>query len=197
MQVHTLPQARRSPRSTATPWPAARAWRRPATSSIAAESARIGYPEVRRGLVAAIVMHDLIRQVGDRRAGELLLTGDADLRATRPSAGGWSTASSPPSRCLDEAIALGRALVDCGPVAVATTKRLLDEASGRPPTSAAPRPSPPQVRVSDEAAGGAAPSSKAAARWALRADRKDPVARAPETGDHPDGDPIMKIIIKL
>ncbi len=35
---------------------------------IAAERARIGYPEVRRGLVAAIVMHDLVRQVGDRRA---------------------------------------------------------------------------------------------------------------------------------
>ena len=27
--------------------------------AIAADSARIGYPEVRRGLVAAIVMHDL------------------------------------------------------------------------------------------------------------------------------------------
>ena len=42
---------------------------------IAAEGARIGYPEVRRGMVAAIVLHDLIRQVGDRRARDLLLTG--------------------------------------------------------------------------------------------------------------------------
>ena len=42
---------------------------------VAAEGARIGYPEVRRGLVAAIVMHDLIRQVGDRRARDLLLSG--------------------------------------------------------------------------------------------------------------------------
>ena len=43
--------------------------------AIAAEGARLGYPEVRRGLVAAIVMHDLIRQVGDRRARDLLLSG--------------------------------------------------------------------------------------------------------------------------
>ncbi len=33
--------------------------------AIAAESVRIGYPAVRLGLVAAIVMHDLTRQVGD------------------------------------------------------------------------------------------------------------------------------------
>ena len=44
--------------------------------AVAAEIARIGYPEVRRGLVAAIVMHDLTRQIGDRRARQLLLGGD-------------------------------------------------------------------------------------------------------------------------
>lgn len=43
---------------------------------IAAESARIGYPEVKRGLIAAIVMTYLIRQVGERRAKFLLLTGE-------------------------------------------------------------------------------------------------------------------------
>ena len=44
--------------------------------AVAAENARIGYPEVQRGLVAAIVMHDLTRQVGDRRARQLLLSGE-------------------------------------------------------------------------------------------------------------------------
>ena len=44
--------------------------------AVAAETARIGYPEVRRGLVAAIVMHDLSRQIGDRRARQLLLSGE-------------------------------------------------------------------------------------------------------------------------
>ncbi len=50
-------------------------------------TSRIGYPEVRRGLVAAIVMHDLIRQVGDRRARYLLLRASRSTRP-RPSAGG-------------------------------------------------------------------------------------------------------------
>ena len=40
-----------------------------------AEGARLGFPEVRRGLVAAIVLHDLVRHVGDRRARDLLLSG--------------------------------------------------------------------------------------------------------------------------
>ena len=35
---------------------------------VAAERARIGYPEVPAGWSPAVVMHDLIRQVGDRRA---------------------------------------------------------------------------------------------------------------------------------
>ena len=47
--------------------------------AIAAETARIGYPEVRRGLVAAIVMHDLTRQVGDRRARAIALGRRPDL----------------------------------------------------------------------------------------------------------------------
>lgn len=48
---------------------------------IAARSARFGYPQVRHGLAAAIVVPPLIRQVGERRAKRLLLNGsmlDAD-----------------------------------------------------------------------------------------------------------------------
>jgi len=41
----------------------------------AAESARFGYPEVNRGLVAAMVMVSLSRVVGRRQALELLLSG--------------------------------------------------------------------------------------------------------------------------
>ena len=43
---------------------------------VASEFAQIGYPEIRRGLVAAAVMPDLLRQVGARRAKYLLLVGD-------------------------------------------------------------------------------------------------------------------------
>jgi methylglutaconyl-CoA hydratase len=42
----------------------------------ATENSKFGYPEVKIGFVAAIVSAFLIRQIGERRARELLLTGD-------------------------------------------------------------------------------------------------------------------------
>src|SRR5438105_12499196 len=42
----------------------------------AVPEARIGYPEVRRGLVAAMVLPHLMRHVGERMARYLLLTGE-------------------------------------------------------------------------------------------------------------------------
>ena len=42
----------------------------------AVPEARFGYPEVRRGLVAAMVMPHLLRHVGERLARYLLLTGE-------------------------------------------------------------------------------------------------------------------------
>src|SRR5262249_27995972 len=44
--------------------------------ALAAPEARLGYPEVRRGLVAAMVMPHLLRHVGERMARYLLLTGE-------------------------------------------------------------------------------------------------------------------------
>src|SRR5205823_155993 len=44
--------------------------------AIAVPEAKFGYPEVRRGLVAAMVMPHLLRHVGERTARSLLLTGD-------------------------------------------------------------------------------------------------------------------------
>ncbi|HUG13082.1 MAG TPA: enoyl-CoA hydratase-related protein [Opitutaceae bacterium] len=43
---------------------------------VAEEGTKIGYPEPRRGLVAAMVMTLLQRQIGDRKTRELLLTGE-------------------------------------------------------------------------------------------------------------------------
>jgi methylglutaconyl-CoA hydratase len=43
---------------------------------VVAQDARIGYPEVRRGLVAALVMTLLHRQIRERDARELLLLGE-------------------------------------------------------------------------------------------------------------------------
>src|ERR671923_1194094 len=44
--------------------------------ALAVPEARLGYPEVRRGLVAAMVMPHLLRQVGERTARYLLLSGE-------------------------------------------------------------------------------------------------------------------------
>src|SRR5262249_41633344 len=44
--------------------------------AIGVPSAKFGYPEVRRGLVAAMVMPHLLRHVHERTARFLLLTGD-------------------------------------------------------------------------------------------------------------------------
>ena len=43
---------------------------------MAVPEAKFGYPEVRRGLVAAMVMPHLLRHVGERMARYLLLTGE-------------------------------------------------------------------------------------------------------------------------
>lgn len=44
--------------------------------AVAVAAARFGYPEVRRGLVAAMVMPHLLRHVGERAVRWLLLTGE-------------------------------------------------------------------------------------------------------------------------
>ncbi|HMB07717.1 MAG TPA: enoyl-CoA hydratase-related protein [Isosphaeraceae bacterium] len=117
---------------------------------IASEGAKIGYPEVRRGLVAAIVMHDLVRQVGERRARALLLTGTA-IDAAEAERWGLVNRVVPAGNQLDEALALGLGLAECGPLALQTTKRLIDEASGRPADLRGAAAVSAQVRVSDEA----------------------------------------------
>jgi methylglutaconyl-CoA hydratase len=134
--------------------------------AIAAESARIGYPEVRRGLVAAIVMHDLIRQVGDRRARQLLLTGE---RIPSRTALDWGLVNlvAAGDTCLDEAVDLARQLVECAPSALATTKRLIDETEGRPPNLRGAAAISAVVRASEEAQEGiAAFVEKRPPRWA-------------------------------
>lgn len=131
----------------------------------AARTARIGYPEVRRGLVAAIVMHDLIRQVGARRARALLLTG-APISAEEAQRWGLVNRVVDPSRCIDEAIELGQSLIGSAPVAVETTKRLLDESAGLPKTLRGAAAITAAIRISDEAEEGMrAFLEKRAPRW--------------------------------
>jgi methylglutaconyl-CoA hydratase len=99
--------------------------------AVAAEGTQLGYPETRRGLVAALVMTFLRRQLRERDARELLLTGEP-VDAARAAAIGLVNRTVPADQLLPEARRLAVAVLAGGPEAVANTKRLLAELWPRP-----------------------------------------------------------------
>jgi methylglutaconyl-CoA hydratase len=96
--------------------------------AVAVPEARFGYPEVRRGLVAAMVMPHLLRHVGERLARYLLLTGEL-IDAAEAHRSGLINAVVPGGQLLEQALAWARALAEGGPNALATTKTLLHQFS--------------------------------------------------------------------
>lgn len=96
--------------------------------AVAAEGARFGYPEVRRGLVAAMVMPHLLRHVGERMARYLLLTGEL-IDAAEACRSGLVNAVVPAAELRPRADAWARALAEGGPNALARTKALLADFS--------------------------------------------------------------------
>ncbi len=92
--------------------------------AVSVPGAKFGYPEVRRGLVAAMVLPHLMRHVGERVARHLLLTGELiDAEAAR--AAGFVNLVVPAEKLLDQALAWARACAEGGPKALALTKDLL------------------------------------------------------------------------
>jgi len=89
---------------------------------------RFGYPVVRRGLVAALVMPHLLRLVGERTARYLLLTGEM-IDAQEALRTGFINGITPANQLLDQALVLGNSLAECGPEALARTKDLLRQFS--------------------------------------------------------------------
>jgi methylglutaconyl-CoA hydratase len=118
--------------------------------AIASERARIGYPEVLRGMVPAVVMFDLTRLVGARRARQLFLAGEL-ISATKALAWGLLNEVTAPEVCLSRAMAAGKELVRSAPQALAAIKRLLDETEGRPDSLRGAAAVSAAIRVSDEA----------------------------------------------
>jgi enoyl-CoA hydratase/carnithine racemase len=90
------------------------------------EHAKLGFPEVRHGIVAAIVMANLVRQVGPKTAFELVALGDP-IDAQRAAALGIVNRIEPPERVLEEALYLAGKLAGFSKPAVAQTKRLFYE----------------------------------------------------------------------
>lgn len=96
--------------------------------AIAVPEARFGYPEVRRGLVAAMVMPHLMRHVGERVARQLLLTGEM-IDAKKAARCGLINEVAPADRLLERACALANACAEGGPHALAKTKEYLRQFS--------------------------------------------------------------------
>lgn len=96
---------------------------------VAARGARIGYSEVRIGFVAAVVGIFLVRQIGERRARELLL-GAQLVEADEALALGLVNEVVADEAVLERAIERAMALTANAPTAMALTKQLLAETSG-------------------------------------------------------------------
>jgi methylglutaconyl-CoA hydratase len=96
---------------------------------IATPEATFGYPEVRIGFVAAVVLVFLSRQVGERAAKSLLLSGRA-MNAEAAVGFGLATRVVPSDRLMEEALQEARSLQRGAPGALALTKELLWRTSG-------------------------------------------------------------------
>jgi methylglutaconyl-CoA hydratase len=92
--------------------------------ALAVPAARFGYPEVRRGLVAAMVMPHLMRHVDERTARYLLLSGEL-IDAAESLRVGLVNSVVAPDNLLNAAQAWARSLAEGGPRALAQTKELL------------------------------------------------------------------------
>jgi methylglutaconyl-CoA hydratase len=98
--------------------------------AVAVSGAKFGYPEVRRGLVAAMVLPHLLRHVGERAARYLLLTGDVIDAAEAARVGLVNQVVEPP-QLMDTALSWAKACAEGGPQALAMTKELLKRFSNR------------------------------------------------------------------
>jgi enoyl-CoA hydratase/carnithine racemase len=99
--------------------------------AVMAESAQIGYPETRHGIVAAIVMANLVRQVGRKRAFELVSLGEPIDAGTALSLG-MVNRVVPDMKLLAEALQLAGRITKIKRQAMAATKALFHEVADLP-----------------------------------------------------------------
>lgn len=93
---------------------------------IASHDAKIGFPEVRRGLVAGLVMAVLRRQLRERDIRDLLLTGDV-ITAERAQDIGLVNKVIVVDDIHHSVKRIGDSILKGGPEALARTKKLIDE----------------------------------------------------------------------
>jgi len=93
---------------------------------VAAQGTKIGYPEVRRGLVAGLVMTFLRRQVGERNIRELLL-GSELIDADQANKIGLVNRVVEKTDLMTEALKFAQSVLQGAPGALTQTKRLIEE----------------------------------------------------------------------
>ena len=96
--------------------------------TLAAPAAKFGYTEVKIGFLPAIVSVFLTRQIGEKRARDLLLTGRI-VEAVEAKDLGLVTELVPAERLLWRARDLAETLLAASPTSLARTKRLLTDAA--------------------------------------------------------------------
>ena len=99
--------------------------------AVMAQSATIGYPETRHGIVAALVMANLVRQVGRKAAFELVALGEP-IGAEKALALGMVNRVVPDQDLLSEALEFAIRLSNTGAEALRETKRLFHEVADLP-----------------------------------------------------------------
>ncbi len=93
---------------------------------IAAEGTKIGYPETRRGLVAAMVLALLKRQIGDRATRELTLTGEL-IHAQKALSIGLITRVAFAEQLWPQALEMAQSVLKGAPNATRLTKTLISD----------------------------------------------------------------------
>lgn len=99
--------------------------------TIAADTVKMGYPEIKHGLVAAVVMANLTKQVGRKAAFELVSTGQL-VDGAEAKARGMVTRVAPAGTEFDEALRVAEQLAERVPSALQATKRLFQAVADVP-----------------------------------------------------------------
>jgi len=99
--------------------------------AVMAEGAKIGYPETRHGIVAAIVMANLVRQVGRKPAFELVALGEP-IDSRTALALGMVNRVVDEKQLMDQTLQIAEKLSSIKPQALKATKQLFHEVADLP-----------------------------------------------------------------
>jgi len=95
---------------------------------VMADTARFGYPELKHGIVAAVVLANLVRQIGKKQAFELVALAEP-IDGNRAAVLGLVNRVVPEADVLDAALQLAQRLASWDPLAMATTKNAFHRAA--------------------------------------------------------------------